>query len=340
MPIFYENDPSLQNYWRSIILYGRNVASYKFALAKALIDLNKKSNDLIKLDDLAIPFSRHLCEHLKHNDKQITSASSTFLDTCRKFNKSEIKHQELIDVTKRIGFNNVIDRFHEVNGKPIPKTFYIDERQQNGGIRITDNFYNLISLEESENFPNELEARWRLVETAWQLGISSNLLEVKHDKEKEIFFTGTSNNRITVTSSKYALNGYQKSKCFFCYDYISIISKSPSLADVDHFFPDTLKGKEFSGYVDGVWNLVLACKECNRGEGGKFKQLPTINLLERLNKRNEYYCSSLHPLKETIIIQTGKNSEERKLFLQNSFNEAKKILIHTWKAPPKGISTF
>ena len=50
MAIFFENDPTLQSYWRSIILYGRNVASYKFALGKALIDLNKNPNDLIKLE--------------------------------------------------------------------------------------------------------------------------------------------------------------------------------------------------------------------------------------------------------------------------------------------------
>ena len=52
MATFFENDPTLQNYWRAIILYGQNVASYKFALAKALIDLKKNPNDLIKLDDI------------------------------------------------------------------------------------------------------------------------------------------------------------------------------------------------------------------------------------------------------------------------------------------------
>ena len=176
MPIFYENDPSLQNYWRSIILYGRNVASYKFALAKSLIDLKKKPNDLIKLDELAVPFSKHICGHLKKNDKQITSSSSKFINTCRKFNNKEIEYDQLIQTTKRIGFNNVIDAFHEVNGKPIPQQFYIDERKGNKGIRITENFYKLINLQESENFPNEVEARWRLVERAWKLGVSSNLL--------------------------------------------------------------------------------------------------------------------------------------------------------------------
>jgi hypothetical protein len=35
---FEEVSPSLDNYWRSIILFGQNVASYKFALAKSLFD--------------------------------------------------------------------------------------------------------------------------------------------------------------------------------------------------------------------------------------------------------------------------------------------------------------
>lgn len=33
---FKEQYPSLESYWRSVILFGRNVASYKFALAKSL----------------------------------------------------------------------------------------------------------------------------------------------------------------------------------------------------------------------------------------------------------------------------------------------------------------
>jgi type I restriction enzyme M protein len=32
---FTEVQPSLENHWRSIILFGRNVASYKFALGKS-----------------------------------------------------------------------------------------------------------------------------------------------------------------------------------------------------------------------------------------------------------------------------------------------------------------
>jgi hypothetical protein len=38
-PDFIETRPSLDSCWRSIILFGRNVASYKFALGRSLLDL-------------------------------------------------------------------------------------------------------------------------------------------------------------------------------------------------------------------------------------------------------------------------------------------------------------
>ncbi|WP_312174202.1 hypothetical protein [Chryseobacterium sp.] len=33
--IFQENDPSLESQWRSIILFGKNSATYKFAFGKS-----------------------------------------------------------------------------------------------------------------------------------------------------------------------------------------------------------------------------------------------------------------------------------------------------------------
>ena len=84
------NKPSLESYWRAIILFGNNVASYKFALAKALLDLADEKTTFIKLEDLAIPFATHIAEHLKHSEKQATSSSSRFLEKCRAFNKGVI----------------------------------------------------------------------------------------------------------------------------------------------------------------------------------------------------------------------------------------------------------
>jgi hypothetical protein len=39
MAEFLERQRTPENYWRAVILFGQNVASYKFALAKSLIEL-------------------------------------------------------------------------------------------------------------------------------------------------------------------------------------------------------------------------------------------------------------------------------------------------------------
>jgi len=56
-----------------------------------------------------------------------------------------------------------------------------------------------------------------------------------------------------------------------------------------------------------IWNLILACKDCNRGENGKFSRVPTVELLDTLYKKNEYFINSHLPFRETLIQQTGNN---------------------------------
>ena len=150
MTVFYENDPSLQSYWRSIVLYGKNVASYKFALAKSLIDLKGQPNDLIKLEDLASSFSKHLCEHLKHNDKQSTNPSNSFLNTCRKFNSNETSLDELIQATKKLGFIYVI-AFMSILFLAIWQTF--ESENNKSSMQLVDERLSLI--EEQINIVDE-----------------------------------------------------------------------------------------------------------------------------------------------------------------------------------------
>jgi hypothetical protein len=47
--------------------------------------------------------------------------------------------------------------------------------------------------------------------------------------------------RVMITSSRPALNGYQKGKCFYCLSPVSLVKHADDLADVDHFFPHRLK---------------------------------------------------------------------------------------------------
>ena len=331
MSEFYETAPTLDNYWRSIVLFGRNVASYKFALAKSILKYRDRGDDLVLMEELARPFAQNICEHLLLSPKQATSASSKFLDHCRQYNAQEISLAELDKATVRYGFNNVIDAFHVVNQGAIPEQFFVDERKQNKGIRLTNNLFKLFEDDQSVSLLPEAEARWRLVETAWDLNISRRLIEVNYEPDSQLITANYGNRRTDVTSCRDALNGYQKGKCFYCSRSVSIETGNAELAEVDHFFPHTLKQHGVASPIDGVWNLVLACRDCNRGENGMFAQLPKLRFLEDLMARNEYLISSHHPLRETLILQTGRSVAARKGFLQSAYNDAKPILIHTWE---------
>jgi hypothetical protein len=47
MDTFTQRLPTLDNYWRAVILFGRNVASYKLALGKSLLELAGQGKDRV-----------------------------------------------------------------------------------------------------------------------------------------------------------------------------------------------------------------------------------------------------------------------------------------------------
>ena len=331
----------MESYWRSIILFGANVASYKFALAKSLLEIAATGKTNISLRELAEPYSRYLREHIAKAPKQATSQSSRFIEACKDYNEGNITYQNMIDKTVSLGFNNVIDAFHVVGKKDIPVSFYQKEYQPGyKGIILTDDVFKLLESPCPENFEKETESRWNLVETAWELGVSRNLLNVKYDEMSQIFFVDSSFRRKDVTSARSALNGYQKGKCFYCFDDITVSNDSSNTCDVDHFFPHTLQQFMPDVNLDGVWNLVLACPDCNRGLEGKWAQVPAVRYIERLHKRNEFLISSHHPLRETIIQQTGATEAARAEFLRSVDKKAISFLLHRWETPEKAPAIF
>ena len=332
MTEFQINDPSLESQWRALILFGKNSATYKFAFAKSLLELVNSETTKISLTDLSKPFSKNIIEHLKINDKQGNSKSSSFLNVCRRHIKGEISDNELWAKTEKLGFINVVDAFQNLNGAEIPDIFYEKNyKSGNKEIIIKD---NLLKLKESfhfQNFNQEVEARWNLVETAWNLNINPKLLEVKYNEEKSLFFLENNFMRRTdITSVRDSLNGYQKGKCFYSFQDISVVSGNANLCEVDHFFPHINKTihNAFGANINGVWNLVLANKDVNRNKSAR---IPEKRFLQRLFNRNEFYIQSKHPLAETIINQTGNTKQKRIEFLNKQYQLAINNAIITWK---------
>ena len=97
------------------------------------------------------------------------------------------------------------------------------------------------------------------------------------------------------------------------------------------FFPWILRERLEMPDADGIWNLVLACRRCNRREQGKFAAVPAPSLIARLHERNEWLIQSHHPLRETIMLQTGADSEARASFLRARQRVALDALIHEWQ---------
>lgn len=378
---FIETGAAEQSNWRSIILFGRNVASYKFALAKSLIDLAREGKESVTLEQLAIPYTHHLCEHLAHSPKQVTSRSSKFLGTCKAFNEGGVSEDQLYSTTAQLGFNNVLDAFHVVNQNDVPMRFF--EKDFSRGtkrITLTDSVFRIATSDEVGNLLQEAESRWNLVEAAWEMGINASLLS--YDEESQRIVVDNGLRRKDITSVRGALNGYQKGNCFYCFTGITataangeertlVLSDEPShvdyafisfdndddgvavegtapedepdpnLCDVDHFFPHVLGRKVRDVNFDGVWNLVLACRDCNRGEGGKFARIPELRYLDRLYRRNEYLILSHHPLRDSLIAQTGPSSHDRLSFLKRMDSIATELLPGPrWSIEQRAAATF
>ena len=330
MPAFTDLEQTPATYLRAITLFGRNTATYKFALGRALLELAKRGQTRVSLHELAVPFSAHLIAHLSLEPKQVVNTSSRFLEGLRSHITNDLPRDEMLELTVRLGFQNVLDAFHMIGGASIPLRFFEDDRRsKSAGIVLTDALLALYA-DQGARFANldaELESRWRLVETAWSLEVNPAALEISADLSVgSLVYSDAKRRRKALTSVRGALNGYQKGHCFYCNAPIDMAT-----CEVDHFFPWMLGPHLPVLNLDGIWNLVLSCTSCNRGEDGKFAHAPAKEFVARLHTRNEYLIQSHHPLRETLIAQTGMRGDTRAAFIGHVDREAVALRIHRWR---------
>jgi hypothetical protein len=174
---FQDAAPTPAGDWRHIVRFGRNVASYKFALGQALLVLAARQQTFVPLADLTVPYAAGLCEHLQVEDRQSTSAQSQFLDACRSRNRGDLEAAQLAEATVRLGFANVIDAFHvSRGGQPTQTRFFVDERASRQGITLTDHLLELANGQQAKILPREVDARWNLVQLSWGLRLGTRLV--------------------------------------------------------------------------------------------------------------------------------------------------------------------
>jgi hypothetical protein len=325
-------------YFRSLILYGQNVATYKFALGKSLLQLAAEGQTTIHLDDLARAFSSNMIEHVATGKSQCTNSVSSYIDACNAYHRGDISYDQLIRETKSRGFRYVLDAFHVLPSGVIAEPFYqITGKGVNRSLVITDNLLALCEDTQYENLAPEVEARWNLVEDTWtsNRGVQFDYVQYAIDTQTLIVESRTTYRR-DLTKARDALSGYQRGRCFYCFRDIYV--QDSISCEVDHFLPFHLRYK-MPWDLNGVWNLVLSCEACNRGTGtGKFGAIPDKQLLYRLIKRNNYLINSHHPLSNTLIAQTGVNDSERAAFLANVYDFAANLTRDIWR--PVQVAQF
>lgn len=233
--LFQEEKPSLESYWRSIVLFGVNTACYKFSLAQSLLKLSEENKSEITLHELADKYSENICRHIAQYPRQSTSNSSAFLAACQLYIQNQIPKEELIFITEKKGFNWVLDCFHNVNGSVLPISFFTKSTSKS--IVLTDELYRLQESLQAPDLLIESESRWNLVENAWKQKDNPEYAYISYDDKSKHLFTAKALERIDITPARGALNGYQKGKCFYCYADINVTNDSNNSCDVDHFIP-------------------------------------------------------------------------------------------------------
>ena len=333
---YLEEDNSSLNTFRTLILFGKNSATYKFAFCHSLLKLTARNE--VKYDDLRDEFVKELLAHYEKNPHQfsrestkLTQAMGVYLKT----SQNETDWNTLLTVAENSIYNNVFDAFQNVGNGTINKEYQLFEHdKKNKKLVLTDNV-NLI-LEDNElkeTIHNENQSRWNIVEEAWRAGLAPNMLDYNED-DKTFYSVSDNYPRIGLRSAVDVLMPYQKGHCFYCNRKMSsfVSSQDDAFPDVDHFLPySMLNNNDLNVNPNGVWNLVIACKSCNRGADGKFDEPPKEMYYKKLKLRNLLFVEEhKHSLRNSILLSLNvANKQQLSEKMDNIYSNFR--MIKGWK---------
>jgi hypothetical protein len=310
--IIMEDKFSTKDYWRAIILYGLNTATYKIALAKCLYKFSRQGKTSVSTNELAEEFFYLFKDRLQNGMPQLDNPSrQTKMEHIVKlYNLSKISKDEAIQYVEKNAFGDVVPRFHTVNNESIPSKFY---NHSVSGLILTDAVYDVFSGADAGNLVTEMDSRWDLLEAAFQMKKDNSRLA----NDIRLIYLAQGYERKDITSTVGVLNGYQKGICFYCGE-----SMEGHDVHVDHVLPRQVI------YHDEIWNLVLAHAFCNEQ---KSDTLPSRKYIDKLIERNEHFIASNHPIKNQLIDNLGKTVLERQRTVYKVYEDIKVVIPWTWE---------
>lgn len=309
------SDFSNLDYWKAIILYGLNNATYKIALGKSLIDLTQTGITTVLWEELSKSFLHQYVQRLQENNtpQQANPSRMTVMERIvKELHAGRITETEAIVQVSQKGFNDVIPRFQTIlkDKDLVQNKFYTFDFGKK--LILHDALFE-VSETGIAPLEGELETRWSLLEGAftivkdnWQL--SNDIREI---------YLSKGHARKCLSGNIPFLNGYQGDTCFYCGE--------PMAANdihVDHVLPRQVI------HNDEVWNLVLSHSYCNTSKSDK---LVGPHYIEKLIARNENIMGSNHPLKAKIEKELGSTPLKRRHKLQWHYGNVKDVIgLNYW----------
>ncbi len=299
------------DYWRAIILYGLNAATYKMALGKVLLEFARGAKDRIPWIDLSQAFLRIYQNRLSVSEplpqQGIPGRRTVMETTVNRLTRGQINLDQAVDDVGTDGLRDVIPRFQTLGHDKsfIGNRFY--EFQFGKELLIKDSLFSLTQARSIE-LEEEIEARWRLLEGSYAIAQEDWALQ---NNVREIYLQSASRRRDLTTSIPF-LQGYQGNSCFYCGEPIA-----HEAIHVDHLLPRQVVQH------DEIWNLVLAHDFCNLS---KSDRMVAAHYLEKLRRRNENIVGSSHPWRKQILLALGQTAAERRDSLQIHYDQVSTVL--------------
>jgi hypothetical protein len=290
------DDFAEQDYWRCIILYGLNAATYKMALAQVLLRFSSEGATSVPWTALAEAFLDAYQHRLRRSDalpQQGTRGRRTVLERAfRELTSNRISRDEAINLVATEGLTDVVPRFQSIGRDQdlIGGRFY--DFSFGEKLTLKDPLF-LAAAGRLDELQQEIEARWSLLEGAF--AISQENWALANDLRETYLRAG--HKRRSLTGNIPFLEGYQGNVCFYC--GVQMVEGD---VHVDHVLPRQALQH------DEAWNLVLAHGLCNMR---KSDRLVGAHHLEKLRQRNENIVGSSHPWRRKIIDVLGATPMER-----------------------------
>jgi hypothetical protein len=308
------------DYWKGIVLYGLNQATYKIALGKTILELASQKKEAIDWDQLSKVYLDTYIERLKsnYNPQQSNPSRKTKMERIiDSLNKGIIDYNDAINLVATEGFNDVVPRFQTIGtDKDIvgDKFYHFDFGKK---LYLHDATF-LINETSNQELTDELDARWSLLEGAFSLAHG----DFKLSNDVRDVYLENSYTRTNITGNIPFLQGYQGNTCFYCGERIG-----DKDVHVDHVLP-----RQFIQH-DEIWNLVLSHSICNMN---KNDSLIGKHYFDKLVARNENIMGSNHPWKKKIADALGDTPVKRNKTMLYHYDNAKIVLKNNyWENSPK-----